>query len=82
MPFGMGPAGWYMWPYMAQWMQYAYPGYGGYPPYYGYGFPYPSTQLPKEQELGMLEDQAKALEEELAKIRSRIDELQKTNSGQ
>jgi hypothetical protein len=82
MPFGMGPAGLFMWPYMAQWMQNAYPWYAGYPPYYGYGAFYPYAQPTKEQEVDMLEDQAKALEEELARIRSRIDELQKGTSGQ
>jgi hypothetical protein len=75
MPFGMGPAGWLIWPYWAQWMYPWYPGYGApYAGHPGYGLYYPPPS--REQELGMLRDQAKIMEDELARIRSRIDELQ------
>lgn len=80
MPFGMGPAGWFMWPYMAQWLQYGYPyyGYSYGTPFYGYpGYIAPYPSMPKEQEISMLQDQAKAMEDELNRIRLRIEELQK-----
>jgi len=79
MPFGMGPWGWFMWPYLAQWLGYWYPWslYGA--PYYGYtgyGAPY-APSLTKEQETTMLQDQAKALQQELDRINARLKELQK-----
>jgi len=81
-PFRMGPAGWIMWPYMAQWLQYGYPYYNySYPygtPFFGhpeYIVPYPT--MPKEQEISMLQNRAKAMEDELSRTRSRIEELQK-----
>lgn len=90
MPFGMGPRGWFMWPYIAQWMGYGYPSLGGYSPYYGYpaygapylgysgyGAPYGYPQMSKEQEISMLRDQAKTLKQELDWINTRMEELQK-----
>jgi len=55
---------------------YAYP-YGyrygyGYP--YGYGWPW---AIPKEQEIGMLEDQERWLNRELDAIKKRLEELKK-----
>jgi hypothetical protein len=73
MLFGLGPGGGFMNPYF-----YGYPRfpYGGLPRYgypgYGYGYGYPMT---KEQERGMLEQDAKALEAELDRIRKRLEEL-------
>jgi len=78
MPYGMGPAGWFMWPYWARGMGYSYPGYEA--PYYGYpgyGAPY-APPITKEQEITMLQDQAKMLEEQLKQINARLEELQKT----
>jgi hypothetical protein len=78
MAFGLGPAGWFMYPgfinpYLYGYPRFPYgglPGYGyGYP---GYGYGYPMT---KEQERGMLEQDAKALEAELDRIRKRLEEL-------
>lgn len=67
MPFGMGPAGWaYGYPYP----------YAGGPPYSG-GYGWPWVPLSKEQEIAMLEDQARALEQELEGIRKRLEELKK-----
>ena len=71
MPFGMGPAGWWMWPYAAQSMSHWYPWYG---PYWS---PLPYAPMTKEQETAMLEDQAKVLEDQLAEIKSRLAELEK-----
>jgi len=64
--FGLGPAGGFMNPYL-----YGYPRfpYGGLP---GYGYGYPMT---KEQERGILEQNAKMLEAELDRIRKRLEEL-------
>ena len=80
MPFGMGPAGWFMMPYLFPywpgWLPYwsmheglYYPGYGM--GYYPLGFP----PMSKEQEMKMLEEESKALEEELREIRKMIEEL-------
>jgi hypothetical protein len=59
---------WY--PYWNPW-GYGYPGYGM-PPY-----GYPGAPMPKEQEIAMLEEQARALESELASVRGRLEELRK-----
>lgn len=72
MPFGMGPAGWFMLPYFAQWIRYW--GYGY--PWYGYWLQYPP--LSAEEEKAMLEQQKKFLEDELAQINKRLTELQKS----
>jgi len=73
MLFGLGPAGWFANPYLYGYPRFPYgglPGYGyGYP---GYGYGYSIT---KEQERGMLEQDAKALEAELDRIRKRLEEL-------
>lgn len=74
MPFGMGPLGWgYVY-------SYAYPCgyYGGYPYAVG-GWPWtpyaPWGTMPKEQEIAVLEDEARALEKDLEAIRRRLTEL-------
>jgi len=71
MPLGLGPAGWSIYPWFISPYLYGYPRflYGGLP---GYGYGYPMT---KEQERGMLEQDAKALEAELDRIRKRLEEL-------
>lgn len=70
MPFRMGPAGWYAWPYMAHWMS------GWYPqPGFPYGEPFwPWT---KEDEIAFLESQAEIFEDQLAQIKKRLEELKK-----
>jgi hypothetical protein len=72
MPFGMGSAGWFFWPYLSYWMSQAYP----YP-----WAPYPNPPYPgflsEEQEVEFLESQAEILEEQLDRIRKRLDELKK-----
>jgi len=70
MPFGMGPTGWYAWPYLAYWSQYWAP---------GWPFPYsaPFWSWTEEEERAFLEDQASFLEEQLAQINKRLEELKK-----
>ncbi len=70
MPFGMGPSGWFFWPYMAFWMRQGYPHWNV--PY----FPYPWF-FTEEQEEDFLEGQAEALEKHLAQIKKRLEELKK-----
>ena len=98
MPFGLGPWGWFLFPYI-----YSYT-----TPYYGWTYPWfidwwwrcrwfpwlprwwwtgiygPITPwgwftptVSKEEEIAMLEDQAKMLEKELEDIRRRLEELKK-----
>ncbi|MDI6814657.1 MAG: DUF5320 domain-containing protein [Dehalococcoidales bacterium] len=64
-----------MWPWFGWWRPWAWgwPGYGYYP--YAYGWPW--GPMPKEQEIAMLEDQAKWLEMDLETIRKRLEELRK-----
>ena len=73
MPFGMGPLGWaYPYPYWHHW-------YGRFAPYsFPWVAPYwsPWGAMPKEQEVAMLNDQARMLEEELSQVRKRLEELQ------
>lgn len=65
----MGPAGWYAWPYPAFWMGQGHP-YWNFP---CYPFPWFST----EEEEDLLEGQAEVLEEHLAQIKKRLEELRK-----
>lgn len=72
MLFGMGPLGWaYAPPYWNPWA-WRWPWYGGALPYWS-----PWGAMPKEQEIAMLEDQARALERDLESIRKRLEELRK-----
>lgn len=72
MPFGMGPAGWYFWPYLSYWMSQAHSF-----PYTPYQYsPYPGS-FGEEQEIKFLESQAEILEEQLEQINKRLDELKK-----
>ena len=61
-----------MWPWYGYWRPWGWPGYWGATPY-----AWPWAPIPKEQEIAMLEDQARMLESELASIRSRLEELKK-----
>lgn len=70
MPFGMGPAGWSAWPYMAYWMRFWHPQWTF--PYYVY--PWLFT---KEEEEAFLEGQANILEDQLSQIKKRLEELKK-----
>jgi len=73
MPFGMGPAGWFLWPWFAQWFSYYW-----YPWWYRMPYWFPYSPLTKEQEISMLEDQARILQGQLDQINARLKELQKT----
>jgi len=44
---------------------------------WGYMHPWPGAAMPKEQEITMLEDQARMLENDLASIKKRLEELSK-----
>lgn len=70
MPFGMGPAGWYAWPYMAYWMRCWHPRCTA---------PYllPFQPFTEEEEEALLEDQANILENHLSQIKKRLVELRK-----
>jgi len=70
MPFGMGPSGWFFWPYMAFWMRQGY---------LYWSFPYFAHPwfFTAEMEKDFLEGQAKILEENLAHIKERLAELRK-----
>jgi len=70
MPFGMGPAGLYAWPYMAQWMSGWYPQWSS--PYWA-----PFWQWTKEDEIAFLESQAEIFEDQLGQIKKRLEELKK-----
>ena len=87
MPFGMGPRGWFAYPYAPS---YWYSGrcrwypwlprwwwtgvYGRMTPYMA---PYGMLPLSKEEEISMLEEQAKLLEEEANVIKKRLEELRR-----
>ena len=44
-------------------------------PYSGYGYGYPGGAIPKEEEIRMLEDQARAMDSDLNAIKKRLEEL-------
>ena len=75
MPFGMGPYGWYHWPYMAQWMR-------QWNPWYMTPYSYPYAPYSEEEEIQFLQDQAEILEEELRRVNERIGELKKKKEKQ
>ena len=80
---GRGSGGWGGYPYFNPYlttpysgMGYGYPDYGaGYAAPYGAGFP--AGQVPPEEELKMLKDNAQALQQEMEAINKRIAELSK-----
>jgi hypothetical protein len=60
------------------WSWYGYRNPWGWPGYWGatpYGWPW--APIPKEQEIAMLEEQARMLESELDSIKKRLEELKK-----
>jgi len=62
-------------PWASRWPGYGMP-YGN--PYGGYGYGYsPWGSIPKEQEIAMLEEQAKALQDNLDTVNKRLEELRK-----
>ena len=70
MPFGMGRAGWFMWNNPAYWGAYGYPWfyapYGPFPPY-----------LSREEEEQFLQNQVRMLEDQIAQIQKRLEDLKK-----
>ncbi len=70
MPFGMGRAGWYMWPQMSYLRMYGPPWL--YAPCWPYS-PFPS----REDEEQFLKEQASILENQLDQITKRLEELKK-----
>ncbi len=70
MPLGMGPLGWYVFPYIAFLMGRGYP-FWSYP-----YFPSPWF-LTEKEERDFLEGQAEFLEQQLTQIRQRLEELKK-----
>ena len=82
MPFGMGRAGWLMWPYFAEWLGCWYPygssygaSYTGVPGSYGISYPY--SPMSKEDEIEYLQGEAKMLKQEYDRIKARLKDLQK-----
>jgi hypothetical protein len=70
MPFGMGPAGWLMVPYIYPYLTNFYTYWGYYSPwYFGYGYPFPD-------ELTYLKQIKQNLEMQLQNINARIQELE------
>ena len=67
MPFGMGPAGWFVWPWFAGWL------YWWWYPWYRFFWPYPP--LSKDQEMAVLEERARFLRGELERVEARLKEL-------
>jgi len=61
-----------MWPWYGYWCPWGRPGYWGSIPY---GWPW--APMLKEQEIAMLEDEARWLERDLNSIRKRLEELRK-----
>ena len=70
MPFGIGPAGWYGWPYMAYWMR-------SWSPHWPLAYPGAPWFFSEEEEKAFLEGQASVLEDQLAQIKKRLEELKK-----
>jgi len=73
MPFGMGPAGWFMVPYF----------YPYWPASYGYGLPYLGRFSPfffGQDELSYLRQLRQNLEAQLKDIDARIQELEGANN--
>ncbi|HDL10260.1 MAG TPA: hypothetical protein ENG39_03250 [Candidatus Omnitrophica bacterium] len=72
MPFGMGPAGWFMVPYVYPYLVNLYSWWGYYPWYTLTPFGYPMTD-----ELSYLKQLKQNLEAQLQDINMRINELEK-----
>ncbi len=83
LPFGMGWFGWFMFPYIANWLGYWFRYYWRFPwtfwwlpPYIPFT-PFGVPTIPKEEEVRILEDHARILEQQLNDIRRRIEELKR-----
>jgi len=61
-----------MWPWYGYWHPWGWPGYWRATPY-----AWPWAPVPKEQEITMLEEQARILESESDRIKKRLEELKK-----
>jgi len=70
MPFGMGRAGWLMWPYFTQWPGYWLPSVAPYVP------PHSHSSVGKEEMVAYLQERAKMLKREYDWINSRLREIQ------
>lgn len=81
MPFGMGPAGWFMLPYIAQWWGWWLRRWPRAPYIAPYWWTYAPVPMTPQDELSALRAQAQALESELEAIRRRIEELEKQVEG-
>jgi len=75
MPLGMGRLGWAYLGYWHPWFRVPPYWWLGFHPYWPYWSPWGA--LPREQEIAMLNDQARMLEQELSQIKARLEELQK-----
>lgn len=76
-PVGLPPAAQYLMD-TGQLQQFAsYMGQAATSPMMPAGMPPVATQLPKEQEVAMLESQSKMLEQQLEQIKKRLEELMK-----
>ena len=79
MPYGMGPWGWFAYPYWAWWWRCRW--FPWLPRWWWTGIYGPITpwMLPmsREDEIAMLQEEARMLEQELDAIRKRLEELRK-----
>jgi hypothetical protein len=76
--WGGGGRGWRHWYYatgLPGWARFGYAPAWGTPPYAAYGAPYAPT-MTREQEIEMLQDQAKYFQDALDDIIKRIEELE------
>ncbi|MGB9717554.1 MAG: DUF5320 domain-containing protein [Thermoproteota archaeon] len=79
MPYGMGPWGWFTYPYWAWWRCRWFPWL---PRWWWMGIygpitPYWMPPMSREDEIAMLQEEARILEQELDAIRKRLEELGK-----
>jgi hypothetical protein len=78
MPFGMGRQGWaYVNPWHHHWCHHWY---GGLAPYeWPAAGPHRAfwRTVSKDEEIAMLEDEARALEQEIGQVRKRLEEIKK-----
>jgi len=84
MPFGLGPLGYFIFPYWLYWL------YWFYWPYYWFWWRYwwlpwtvtPYLGVPRETEAAILEDQRRAMERMLKDIEERLRELKGEEGGE
>lgn len=72
MPFGMGPAGWFLMPYFSSYGNWGYPWAAP-----GYLYPPPWGAPSAAQELDLLRGQAEFFQDQLQSIQARIEQLEK-----